>query len=121
MRPDTPLGPLLTLVLVAGVFVQDLTYMEEKVQEMQTSLESDLSPRHWTIMFHLMKHMPSQVRRWGPVRSQWMFPYESLFGHVINTINNRNHFVASMLIQEATKLYLNVAKALIDHRQLGGK
>lgn len=52
---------------------QDLRYIHEQVEIMQTSLEEDLSPSHWTIMMHVMKHMAAQLERWGPVREMWMF------------------------------------------------
>eukprot|EP00959_Pyramimonas_sp_CCMP1952_P006741 140896-Pyramimonas_sp.AAC.1 len=62
-----------------------------------------------------MVHMKDQLARWGPVRESWMFPFERYFGHMVSTINNRNHFVANMMQQEAARLYLGMAMALLQH------
>ena len=63
---------------------------------MSKVLECQLSPRHWTIMFHLMKHMPEQLRRWGPVKDHWMFGFEDFFGHNMQWIHSNRYPVASM-------------------------
>ena len=121
LRPMETHGHItLTCALVVPMS-QDLRDIHEQVEIMQTSLEEDLSPRHWTIMMHLMKHMAVQLERWGPVREMWMFGFEPYFGHMINKINNRNNFVANMLVQDATKLQLEMAKSLIDHMQRFGR
>lgn len=121
LRPMETHGHItLTCALVVPMS-QDLRYIHEQVEIMQTSLEEDLSPSHWTIMMHVMKHMAAQLERWGPVREMWMFGFESYFGHMINKINNRNNFVANMLVQDATKLQLEMAKSLIDHMQRFGR
>ena len=121
MQPMETHGNItLTCALVVSMS-QDLRYIDEQVEIMQTSLEEDLSPRHWTIMMHSMKHMAAQLERWGPVREMWMFGFESYFGHMVNKVNNRNTFVANIMVQDAAKLQLEMAKSLIDHMQRFGR
>ena len=57
------------------VCTQDLKYLKKQSAEMTESLQNDLSPKDWTIMFHLVPHMEEQLRRWGPVKDTLMFGF----------------------------------------------
>jgi hypothetical protein len=78
------------------VCTQDLKYLKKQSAEMTESLQNDLSPKDWTIMFHLVPHMEEQLRRWGPVKDTWMFGFESFFGDMMSLIKSRSHPVASI-------------------------
>ena len=88
---------------------------------MARSLQNDLSPQDWTIMYHEVTHMEEQLKRWGPVKDQWMYPLEDFFGYIMSNIKTRSFPVASMLKQDAATVVLTVAKELIQswHRPRG--
>lgn len=88
---------------------------------MARSLQNDLSPQDWTIMYHEVTHMEEQLKRWGPVKDQWMYPLEDFFGYSMSCIKTRSFPVASMLKQDAATVVLTVAKELIQswHRPRG--
>ena len=78
-------------------YLQDLATLRVAVQESLRVLENEMSPCNWTIMFHLLEHMPEQIQQWGPTRETWMFCMESYFGKLVRMIRNRQHPIANVL------------------------
>jgi len=103
------------------VCTQDLKYLNKQSAEMTESLQNDLSPKDWTIMFHLVTHMEEQLRRWGPVKDTWMFGFESFFGDMMSLIKSRSHPVASIMRQDRATQTLNAAKEMMQTRQTPGE
>lgn len=104
------LGVLITYGL------QLLVQVESDIKELLELLEADLSPRNWTIMFHLLEHFPKQIREWGPIPETWMFRMESYFGNLTRLIKNRAYPVANVLRCYAISKATNLCLALMSHQ-----
>lgn len=74
-----------------------------------------MCPRNWTIMFHLLEHMPAQIRQWGPPRDTWMFSMESFFGKLVRMIKNQHHPIANVMRTYSISKAVNLCIALMSH------
>ena len=54
-------------------------------------------PSEQHMVFHHLMHIPAQLRKWGPCRSNWMFPFERFFAFANQTILNRHHIEANFM------------------------
>ena len=93
--------------------------MREQINKLQVNLQNNQNPRHWSIMFHVLRHMPAQLARWGPVKDHWMFSFEDFFGFAMTLIKTRSNPVQSILKHDGDRLVLGMAKALIMHKAAG--
>ena len=101
--------------------VQDLVYLKKQCEGMLECLQNDLSPEHWTIMFHLVSHMEEQLRRWGPVKDIWMFAFEDFFGYIVGLIKSRSNPVANIMRQDRATQVTNMAMELVQTRPWRGE
>ena len=106
---------LLIPVYTCDAYPQDLEALERHVVVIQGLLEGGMSPNQWTIMFHLLEHMPAQMRQWGPVRETWMFCMESYFGKLTRMIKTRKHPIANILRSYSIAKATNLSIAIMAH------
>jgi len=93
--------------------------MKEQVVKLQENLQNCQNPRHWSIMFHVLRHIPEQLAYWGPIKDQWMFCFEDFFGFAMGLIKTRSNPVQSIMNHDRDQHVLKMAKALIMHRAAG--
>jgi hypothetical protein len=74
-----------------------------------------MCPINWTIMFHVLEHIPNQIRDWGPVRESWMFCMESFFGKLTRMIKNTHHPISNIMRTYSVSKAVNVCIALMNH------
>jgi hypothetical protein len=58
------------------------------------------------IVFHVLLHIPDQLRYFGPVRTYWMFYFERFVGYLASNINSRVHPEANLII--TSKIVINM-------------
>jgi hypothetical protein len=92
----------------------DLARLRLVVAENSIQRERFISPRNWTIMHHLLEHMPQEVGKFGPVRELWMFAYESMFGHLKRLVKNAALPVANIMKSWMMTRSVVLARAAID-------
>jgi hypothetical protein len=76
---------------------QGVTELRELLSKMRRLREERLSPKSWTMMAHVMEHLPEQLLHWGPTRELRMFCMESFFGYMKRLLRNRSHAAASIM------------------------
>ena len=55
---------------------QELDQLESKVALILCHMEKIFPPGYFTIMVHLLIHLPSEAKLGGPVHYRWMYPIE---------------------------------------------
>ena len=50
--------------------------LENKIPVLVCKLEMIFPPRLFTVMLHLLIHLPYEARMGGPVQYRWMYPFE---------------------------------------------
>jgi len=93
--------------------------MKEQVVKLQENLQNHQNPRHWSIMFHVLRHIPAQLAYWGPVRDHWMYSFEDFFGYAMGLIKTRSNPVQSIMKHDLEQYVLEMAKGLIVHYSAG--
>jgi hypothetical protein len=93
----------------------DLARLRLVVAENSIQRERFISPRNWTIMHHLLEHMPQEVGKFGPVRELGMFAFESMFGHLKGLVKNRALPVANIMKSWMMTKSVVLARAAINH------
>ena len=58
------------------LYVKDLEKLEEGIVLILCKLERIFPPIFFDIMVHLMVHFPHEAKLAGPVKYQWMYPFE---------------------------------------------
>jgi len=80
--PDTVADPLIRFgsffhfICQKVIQVQDMDYLEVKVEQIIFQLEMIFPPNFFSIMVHLPIHLPNEVKLGGPVQFRWMYPIE---------------------------------------------
>lgn len=70
---------ILTLCLQSSVSSYSKVQTDEKVRAFAADFEKNLPQSEQAIVMHvLLFHMPGTIRRWGPTRGYWCFPFERL-------------------------------------------
>ena len=70
-------------LMTAHVFTPSMiTYLDRKINQFLLDWYTYAPVSEHDIVFHIMKHVPIQIERYGPVHSYWMFTYESFFKHL---------------------------------------
>jgi hypothetical protein len=93
--------------------MQDVEYAIEQVELAIELLYNELNPWYWTCMFHLLRHMPQQIFEYGPVRENWMFSTESLFGVEKGKIRSRSHPEENLMRTRDMRQALEMARVLL--------
>ena len=58
------------------ISISDMEKLEGEIAETLSILEAIFLPSFFDLMVHLMVHLPTQVRLWGPVKYNGMYPVE---------------------------------------------
>ena len=102
--------------------VATLDTLEYNVHKALSLIERDFPVSLNVSVFHLLHHLPTYLRRFGPVYSFWMYPFERYNSWIIRRVLNRRYPEATAV--ETYRLYewahsLEIAgqlpnKALLD-------
>jgi hypothetical protein len=60
--------------------LQDLPNLQATLCKAIAKLEREFPPPLMTGQLHLLHHWVDQIERFGPLRDNWMFPFEGLIG-----------------------------------------
>ena len=77
--------------------------LEYDVHKSLSLLERDFPVSLHVSVFHLLHHLPMYLRRFGPVYTHWMYPFERFNSWIIRRVHNRR-FPESTVI-ETYRLY----------------
>lgn len=67
----------IALCLTSNVTEAVKQQLELQLPELAQLVDANLPPNEHAIVLHLLLfHIPDTIRRWGPVRSYWCFPFE---------------------------------------------
>lgn len=81
---------LIRLLLQSDVTAKVKLDTASKVRSLAAFFETDWPPTEHAIVMHLLVfHMPATIRKWGPARSYWCFPFERMIGKLSSSIKNR--------------------------------
>ncbi|GJT02829.1 F-box domain containing protein [Tanacetum coccineum] len=87
------LSSLFKQICSATLMEDDMLKAQIKVVDILCDLELIYSPTFFDIMVHLVIHLPLEALEGGPIRPQWMFPFErymkKLKGYVRITLSGR--------------------------------
>ncbi|CAM8921952.1 unnamed protein product [Rhodiola kirilowii] len=96
------------------LMAEDVTQMKADIVIILCKLEMVFPPSFFTIMVHLLIHLPEQVLLKGPVHYSWMFPIERQLGEYKRSVRNSRYpegcIAEQYVMQECVtycKLYLN--------------
>ena len=71
--------------------------LEYNVHKSLSLLERDFPVSLHVSVFHLLHHLPMYIRRFGPVYSHWMYPYERFNSWIIRRVLNRRYPEATVI------------------------
>ena len=74
-----------------------LEQLEYDVHHSLSLIERDFPVSLNVIVFHLLHHLPFYLRRFGPARVFWMYPYERMNSWVIRRVHNRRYPEATVV------------------------
>ncbi|CAM8877764.1 unnamed protein product [Rhodiola kirilowii] len=87
----------------------DIMQMKEDIVKILCSFERIFPPAFFTIMVHLLVHLPDQILLKGPVHYSWMYPIERQLGeykrHVRNTRYPEGCIAEQYIVQECVTYY----------------
>ncbi|XP_039137103.1 uncharacterized protein LOC120274629 [Dioscorea cayenensis subsp. rotundata] len=69
----------------------DLEALDSQVVTLLCEMEKNFPPSFFTIMVHLLIHLPSEVKIAGPVIYRWMYPIERFLLVLKSFVRNRAH------------------------------
>ncbi|CAM8886824.1 unnamed protein product [Rhodiola kirilowii] len=70
------------------LMVRDVTQIKDGIIMILYKLEMVFPPAFFTIMVHLLIHLPEQVLLKGPVHYSWMYPIERQLGEYKRSVRN---------------------------------
>ena len=88
---------LIEILTSDTVCVQYLDSVEYRVHRVLSLLERDFPISLHVVVFHLLHHLPMFVRRFGPIRSYWMYPMERFNSWISRRVLNRRYPEATVL------------------------
>ncbi|CAM8909852.1 unnamed protein product [Rhodiola kirilowii] len=100
IRPYLPhyvIDPLISLsrwfqkLCCKELMVKEVTQMKDDIVTILCKLEMVFPPVFFTIMVHLLIHLPEQVLLKGPVHYSWMFPIERQLGEYKRSVRNSRY------------------------------
>ena len=71
--------------------------VEKKVHRVLALVERDFPVSMQVIVFHLLHHLPMFLKRFGPVYTFWMYPYERFNSWIIRRVLNRRYPEATVV------------------------
>ena len=77
------------LICSRTLVISDIEKAQEDVKLILCKLERIFPPDFFTIMVHLVMHLPEEAINGGPVHMRWMYPFERYFGTLKNFVRNR--------------------------------
>ncbi|CAM8954049.1 unnamed protein product [Rhodiola kirilowii] len=96
------------------LMVRDVTQMKDDIVIILCKLEMVFPPAFFTIMVHLLIHLPEQVLLKGPVHYCWMYPIERQLDEYKRSVRNNRYPEGCIAEQYIThecvtycKLYMN--------------
>lgn len=101
---------LVEVCLRSNVTAAAKVWMDQLVVEVARNYEKDWPITEHAIITHLLVfHMPDIIRRWGPSRGYWCFPFERMIGKLGSTIKSKRHpetnLVNRYLLNVATRTF----------------
>ncbi|CAM8974825.1 unnamed protein product [Rhodiola kirilowii] len=101
------------------LMVRDVSQMRDDIVIILCKLEMVFPPAFFTIMVHLLVHLPEQVLLKGPVHYSWMYPIERQLGEYKRSVRNSRYPEGCTAEKYSThecitycKLYINDATDL---------
>lgn len=73
------------------IYQHSLDELEEEVHEVLVLIERDFPVSLQVIVFHLLHHLPTYIRKFGPVYSFWMFSFERFNSWLTRRALNRRY------------------------------
>nr|GEY22625.1 hypothetical protein [Tanacetum cinerariifolium] len=109
--PDEVAKPIIELcsffkqICYATLMEDDMFKAQSKVVDILCNLELIYPPAFFDIMIHLVIHLPLEALEGGPIRPQWMFPFErfmkKLKGYVRNNAKAEGSIAEGYVAEEA--------------------
>jgi hypothetical protein len=93
---------------VADTSTQAITDRHQAVRRLMKRVEAVLPWTERSIVFHLVIHLPRQQFYHGPLRLNWMYPYERFVGWVKRLTQSRVHPEAAMSRMAMQLMYTRV-------------
>ena len=69
--------------------VEDLEQLQSRAAITLCQLEKIFPPSFFTVMVHLVIHLPMEAMLAGPVQARWMYPIERLFSQLKFYVRNK--------------------------------
>ena len=82
---------VLARLCVEVVDITTLDSLEVDVHRSLSLLERDFPVSLHVSVFHLLHHLPFYIRRFGPLYSFWMYPFERFNSWIIRRVHNRRY------------------------------
>ncbi|CAM8925831.1 unnamed protein product [Rhodiola kirilowii] len=108
-------------VMFKELMVEEVTRMKDDIVIILCKLEMVFPPAFFTIMVHLLIHLPEQELLKGPVHYNWMFPIERQLGEYKRSVRNSRYLEGCIAERYVThdcitycKLYMNDESSTVD-------
>ena len=79
------------------ILTNSVDALEIQVHRVLSLIERDFPVSMQVIVFHLLHHLPSFIKRFGPVYTFWMYPYERFNSWLARRILNRRYPEATVV------------------------
>merc|ERR1712062_260124 len=87
--------------------------LEELVHDFVVSVRGVLGAAALTVNWHMLLHIPADIRRFGPCPSNWCFPYER-YNRTLKNVKKNNHNIASQVMRHCDELNQIAPETTID-------
>jgi hypothetical protein len=62
--------------------------LDEAIKNAAKKIDQNLPKSDWAMVLHnLMFHIPDTIKRWGPTRGYWCFPFERSVDHGCDAVD----------------------------------
>ena len=104
----------LARVCAEVVYTTQLDSLEQEIHTVLALLERDFPVSLHVCVFHLLHHLPVYIRRFGPVYSYWMFPFEQFNSWLIRRAYNRRYPESTLVETYRLHEWANFSQATGD-------
>ena len=94
---------VISLICAEEIDLSIIDSLEYRVHRILSLLERDFPVSIHVIMFHLLHHLPTYIRRFGPVYNFWMYPMERFNSWISRRVLNRRY--PESTVMETYRLY----------------
>ena len=94
---------VISLIITEEIDLSMVDSLEYRVHRVLSLLERDFPVSIHVITFHLLHHLPTYIRRFGPVYNFWMYPMERFNSWISRRVLNRRYPESTVV--ETYRLY----------------